>query len=143
MPKELKFANDETLKRIVDHTMAATAWKTAYSEEPYPEPSLFLVHDDGVYLMTAAKEPLLLNPETDNKRCLVAYAEGLDPNKDEDVWERAREVVGGDDFGENVPCRPVAEAIAQGYQYVKIRLTKKALYVFAAGKKKPAAATPK
>jgi hypothetical protein len=37
----------------------------------------------------------------------VAFAESYDPNKDEEVWERSRQAVGGDDFGEFIPLPEV------------------------------------
>lgn len=55
------------------------------------ESQLLLVHDQGVYIMSA-QQPL-------GKRTIV-YADGCNPEKDADWWETSRRLVGGDDFGE-------------------------------------------
>ncbi len=52
---------------------------------------MVLVHDQGLYIMSFAQEP--------GKRTIV-YAEGCDPNKDEDFYDNAHALVGGDDFGD-------------------------------------------
>lgn len=136
MSTVLTFEINDKLKKLVEHTMAAKEFKGAYGSTPPKEPSLFFVHDDGIYIMTAAKDFLYdmdcpktvatlkevegLAGEERKKameskfaRGVVCYAKGFDPKKDEDVWEAARDAVGGDDFAENVPCAPFAEAIKQ------------------------------
>lgn len=35
----------------------------------------------------------------------VVYASGCNPDTDDDWYERARDLVGGDDFGENLPLQ--------------------------------------
>ncbi|MGR5159263.1 DUF3085 domain-containing protein [Vibrio owensii] len=56
-------------------------------------PSLWLVKDQGLYLMTNARRP-----KTDqNKSANVVYAKGTDPNNDEDWYEEARILFGSDD----------------------------------------------
>ena len=57
------------------------------------KPSLTLVHDDGIYLM----------PNAWFEGVSIAYAQGCDPQKDGDVWEHCRKLVGGDDFSEVLP----------------------------------------
>lgn len=52
---------------------------------------LLLVHDQGVYIMSAT-QPV-------GQRTII-YAEGCNPEKDDDWWESSRRLVGGDDFGE-------------------------------------------
>lgn len=138
MAGTLKWKIDEKLKQIVAHTMAATEWKTAYRPEPYKEASLFFVKDSGVYLMTAAKEGQD-DPEKKGS-CLVAYAEGLDPKTNPDYYDDQRAICGGDDFAENVECKPIADAIAQGAEYIKIRLTKKTMRLIVGPGKTPIAA---
>jgi hypothetical protein len=146
----LKFEVNDRLKKIVEFTMARKEFEGAYGSKPPKEPSLFLVHDDGIYVMPATKDRLydmdcpataatlkeiegLVGEERKKAmegkkaRSLVAYAKGFDPNKDEDVWEAARDAVGGDDFAENIPCAPFAEAIKQNRPLVKVKLTSKSI----------------
>lgn len=55
------------------------------------ESELLLVHDQGVYIMSAV-QPI-------GQRTII-HAEGCNPDTDDDWWETARRLVGGDDFGE-------------------------------------------
>ncbi len=68
------------------------------------KPALMIVKDQGCYLMS----PFTIEGAPESARCRngpvdrlqIVYAEGRDPNKDEDWWE------GGDDYGENLPGLP-------------------------------------
>lgn len=90
------FEASETLRQIV-YTAAA-------KREP-----LYLVHDHGLYLMVAS----LKDPEKPD-RALCAYAKGCHPDQDEEWWDTARSICGGDDFGEKLDGREVAPLIVQG-----------------------------
>lgn len=62
-------------------------------------PALFLVKDQGVYLMSSGI-PNLKDPKAnDENRSLVLYADGLNPEKNEfdDWWNKAIDIMGGDD----------------------------------------------
>ena len=59
--------------------------------------TMFFVKDDGIYLM--AGNAFVEMPK-DNSH--FVYAEGFNPKKDKDVWEKCRNAVGGDDFGETI-----------------------------------------
>lgn len=95
MAGTLIFPVDEKLLRIIAHSKAHPCRKP-YSNEA-SGPGLFLVKDEGVYLMSAASEPLRVAEGSQSS--VVAYAVGHDPKQD-DCWEYDREVCGGDDFGE-------------------------------------------
>ena len=62
-------------------------------------PALHFVHDDGIYLLSSSAERDIVEGNTSR----VVYAKGYDPRTDEDVWEKARAAVGGDDFVEALP----------------------------------------
>jgi hypothetical protein len=62
-----------------------------------PTDDITLVHDQGIYLMSF-KEKMV---DGQTKRTVV-YARGLDPKDGEEVWDKARAAVGGDDFAEKV-----------------------------------------
>ena len=94
----LKFDGDG-VRELYEHARGCTDFKGAYGQKPIP--SLFLVHDDGVYLMSAGK-PHLPNPDKP-KMSKVVYAEGCNPDTDEDWWDASRALVGGDDFAEALP----------------------------------------
>jgi Protein of unknown function (DUF3085) len=83
-----KFKVSEVL-RCVTHSVTNT------TDDGFSVPSIILVHDSGVYIMSNASPADLEGP-----RSYVAYAEGCDPSKDYDYYQTARSLVGGDDFGE-------------------------------------------
>ena len=100
--------NVKDVKKIYDHAKAAPDHSAPIIDyvdgaEVYgpAEPALYLVHDQGVYLMSAGI-PAQLVKKGESRR-VVTYAKGCDPKKNEDWWETARALVGGDDFGELLP----------------------------------------
>ena len=82
-------------------------------EERLAPPCLWLVKDEGIYLMSPGIHPDAA-PVDRSARPPVAYASGFDPTRDDRlaVWDRARDAVGGDDFAEAVPLEWVDAALA-------------------------------
>ena len=82
-------------------------------EERLAPPCLWLVKDEGIYLMSPGIHPDA-EPQQRPARAPVAYASGFDPTRDDRmaVWDRARDAVGGDDFAEAVPLEWVDAALA-------------------------------
>ena len=70
-------------------------------------PQFFVVKDRGAYAM-AATEATLPGEDTPN---FVVYAEGFNPNVDEDYWDAQQAVWGGDDFSEGLPLEWLKLAI--------------------------------
>jgi hypothetical protein len=110
----LKFAPADVV-RVCEHAMNAKDWRKAiesYGDAPDykatykpAEIAVCLVHDSGVYLMSAGLPRDPVDPEAAKKnpesfRSFVAYAKGMNPDKDEEWYDTARDAVGGDDFGE-------------------------------------------
>lgn len=94
----LVFDNGEALRRLAIGTMKAEKFRIPYTDQDTSDKGVLLVKDEGIYLMNAyagGKPP--------NELGTVVFAESYDPTKDEEVWERSRQAVGGDDFGEFVP----------------------------------------
>jgi len=94
----LVFDNGEALRRLAIGTMKAEKFRIPYTDQDTSDKGVLFVKDEGIYLMNAyagGKPP--------NELGTVVFAESYDPTKDEDVWERSRQAVGGDDFGEFVP----------------------------------------
>ena len=97
----LKFDIKE-VEKLIRHSLAAPKHAQIWFEreeglDPYP--ALWFVKDDGIYLMSNG-DPKLDADDGDGH--YVVYAKGFDPRKDEDVWDAARDAVGGDDFGESL-----------------------------------------
>ena len=112
----LKFDYDE-VRELYDHALSCEEFKGAYGQKPVP--SLFLVHDQGVYLMSAGI-PHLPNTAGKPESSKVAYAEGCSPD-DDDWWDEARRLVGGDDFAEVLPLNLFEQVLGLGL--VDIRIT--------------------
>lgn len=103
------FKIDETFKRIAEHA------------EQQGKPIMF-VHDQGVYLCTEG-----LPAEEGSKSLMCAYAEGCDPRGGGFDWyDRARDLVGGDDFADRLgsdEARLFASAARQGLAKVIINVS--------------------
>lgn len=95
MKTKLTFKSSEALRRLASGTLQANKFRIPYSDKHTDQKGLLFVKDDGIYVMNAYAGGL-----PPNKLGTVAYAKGFDPNKDNDVWEKSRHAVGGDDFGE-------------------------------------------
>jgi hypothetical protein len=129
MAGTLIFPLDEKLLRIIAHSKSHPCRKP-YTEEA-SGPGLFLVKDSGVYLMSAANEPLRAEG---SKGSVVAYAIEHDPSQG-DCWEYDRAVCGGDDFGEFVEIadlekqHPLGEGVERLGLAVEVRLTTRTMQV--------------
>lgn len=105
MPRaNLKF-DKAILQELIDHAKASKEWSMGYDEDMEPAPALFLVGDQGIYLMSNGKPGLPRDEEAAKQQASgekfvkqrVAYAEGCDPEKDDDYYENKRQLFGGDD----------------------------------------------
>ena len=92
----LKFKSSESLKTLAEQTLKTMFFKYPYTKETTKEKGLWLVKDEGIYLMKAFVG-------SEKEEMPIIYAEGFDPYKDEDVWDRSVDAVGGDDFAEFLP----------------------------------------
>lgn len=107
----LVFATED-VKPLVAHARASKQWHKTYEEVEGPaKPALWLVKDEGIYLMSNG------NPRqmADGTESLVAYAQGFDPRVGDrmDVYEAAREAVGGDDFADALPIEWFEDALSK------------------------------
>ena len=69
---------------------------------------IMLVHNQGVYLVADSKLP---ESQPENS---IIYAEGCDPRKDEDWYQYSRQLVGGDDFSQELPAEWFESAALTG-----------------------------
>lgn len=86
-------------------------------------PALWLVGDQGVYLMSNAKFA------EGQKRAILAYAEECNPGKLEfDEWyENKRYLFGGDDGGVTLPIEWFQKAVASGKKTFKLQMLAKSI----------------
>ena len=97
--RHLYFPNTKKLRDLAFRTLIATEFKTAYKQKYTSNKSLWLVKDEGIYLMNCYKKT-----EEFLKKDFVVYARGFNPKTLDRglVWDRAREI-SRDDFAENIP----------------------------------------
>ena len=95
----LTFNSNKTLKSLAKETLSSNKFHQPYRKETTKEKGIFLVKDEGIYLMDAYADK---HPDSYNKR--VIYASGYNPKHDKygDLWDRTY-AVSPDDFGEFVP----------------------------------------
>ena len=97
--RHLYFPNTKKLRDLAFKTLIATEFKTAYEQKYTSNKSLWLVKDEGIYLMNCYKKDTKFL-----KKDFVVYARGFNPKTLDRglVWDRAREI-SRDDFAENIP----------------------------------------
>ena len=97
--RHLYFPNTKKLRDLAFRTLNATEFKTAFEQKYTSNRSLWLVKDEGIYLMNCYKKDTEFL-----KKDFVVYARGFNPKTLDRglVWDRAREI-SRDDFAENIP----------------------------------------
>lgn len=105
----LRFKKSD-LQPLIEHAKNAPEHVTDHSGEQLG-PGLFLVKDQGVYLMSNG---IPGHKRADGERHQVVYAQGLNPETDPDWYDAAHYLCGGDDFGELIPMATIEAALAQG-----------------------------
>lgn len=107
---------------LARHSLDCTEWVSDGRGGP-AAPSLILVGDQGVYLVSGGKPGLRRG---DGKGLAVAYAKGLQPHVDAfDHWFDAKvSITGGDDFAEVLPwARAILSQIEAGAEEIRIKIT--------------------
>lgn len=102
MPFALHFDLDAVLRQV-DHATNAKTHRVPYGETDQ-QPALFFVKDSGCYLMSSGTDtdrPAGNWPGAGRTTGNVVYAEHLAP-EDEDSWQLAADICGGDDFAERI-----------------------------------------
>jgi len=95
----LTFNSNKNLKSLARETLSSKVFHQPYTEETTEQRGIFLVKDEGIYVMDAYADK---HPDSYNRR--VIYASGYNPKHDKygDLWDRTY-AVSRDDFGEFVP----------------------------------------
>jgi Protein of unknown function (DUF3085) len=125
------FEGTEVLE-LVAHAKAAPKATSPYGMTEDPGPGLFLVKDDGVYVMSNG-EPHLAGTESRNKVVYARGYEGLPRTASvEDRMERydkVRGAAGGDDFAEFVPAKSLEKLEKGGLLEINLTSSKMLIYV--------------
>lgn len=103
----------EGVARLIAHTRACTSFNPNLAEKVdqiAPKAALWLVGDQGVYLMSNGKPEL-----RDGDKAFVVYAREVDPTKlpFEEWWAAKRASFGGDDGCGALPLEKI-EAVLMG-----------------------------
>ena len=115
------------VRPLFDHAKAASEHRPTYGQDPIP--SLHLVGDQGVYLMSSGI-PMLAKEKDKGEGSQVAYAEGTDPNDGGFEWyENKRALYGGDDGVDAVPLHMFEQAMARDSETFTITLTARSIRV--------------
>ena len=116
----LHFKND-TLKRVVQHSQKVKR-KIPYEDNYTKDMGVWLVKDEGIYLMAPTHEE---RDRDENGKTVDCYAEGFSPNV-KDLWNKTY-AVSRDDFAEFIPLNDeqVADILAapKGQKGLTIKLT--------------------
>lgn len=123
----IRFKVDEKFRSIVEHTVANPKCRIPYTDKDGP-PCILLVHDCGIYLMSGSDVPQM-DPATDDKCRVVAYAIGFDPRVNENCHEESSDAVGGDDFAEGLPLEWFTAALERGATTVTLKITDTAITI--------------
>ena len=94
MKTTLVFKN---VHNLVKFAQAQGEGREAYTNEVIA-PAIYFVKDRGIYVMPSHFKDSTASPQSPESKALVIYAEGFNPDKDTDVWSKARRAVGGSDF---------------------------------------------
>lgn len=119
----LKFRSKE-FARMIDH-MVKHDRKVPYVDETTNEYGLWLVKDEGIYLMSPSSERDIIS----ENRCHVIYARGYSPRV-KDLWEKTH-AVSGDDFAEFIPLSEQQMMRVRRNGELDIRLTETEVSVYA------------
>lgn len=143
------------IRRLVEHSKAAPSHSPSYNDlfnpsyhkggkvlmkDGWPDKDnldlsklpagLFLVADQGVYLMSSGSPGLLV--EEGGTRNVVAYAQESDPTSDDEDWYDAkRAIMGGDDSVDtlNLEMFEIPLAILSDEDVLKIKVTARQISV--------------
>ena len=124
------------LRSIVEHALSASEHAPTFGQAPPIAPALWLVKDEGIYLMSNGRPRQMVDGSSAagqdlDGQSLVVYAEGFDPTKADPmaVWYAARDAVGGDDFGEPLPAEWFKDALDRGERTITLNVTPRAIHV--------------
>lgn len=99
--------------------------KIPYVDETTDEYGLWLVKDEGIYVMAPTWEKDIVR----KNKCHVIYARGFSPRV-KDLWEKTH-AVSGDDFAEFIPLSEQQMKRVALFGELDIRLTETEVSVYA------------
>ena len=99
----LKFKSNDNLRKLALQTIKRKKFNIPYTNETTSKKGIYLVKDEGIYLMNAFS---LAEGKTPSTEGFTVYAEGYDPSTNENVWEDSY-LVSSDDFGEFLEMTPI------------------------------------
>lgn len=128
MKHRLSFRGPELEKLLVWARKNDAVYPYTYEPVMNHEQGLWLVKDEGIYLISASNSDGKHLKGAGGKR-VVTYARGYDPKYEDNLWEKTY-AVSRDDFAEFVPMGQVLdETYGKELKYLDIILTEETLEV--------------
>ena len=118
----------KTVKLLLDHSCHSPAHRILYEDQRTNAPGLWLVGDEGVYLMSNG-DPGLKDEKSATGGHVCCYADQCNPKKMsfDDWWEAKQIIYGGDDGGEFLAADFWQQAILNSGSKIIVRLGKKSI----------------
>ena len=112
------------VRQLIEHAKAAPTHRKLHEGSDPPGPCLWLVGDQGVYLMSNG-HPHLTGADG---KSLVAYGKDCNPHEDEDWWETKSDLYGGDDGADELTFVSAIEArLAGGAATIRLALSSQSI----------------
>jgi len=124
----------QIVQRLIEHSEGSASHKTLYGVKTTNAPGLWIVGDEGVYLMSNG-DPGLKDEKSVTGGHVVCYADQCNPKKMafEDWYEAKERIFGGDDGVEFVSARDIRAALLVPGNKIKINLSKTRLSIVTVG----------
>jgi Protein of unknown function (DUF3085) len=127
--EDMKITFDRAgVERLIAHAKAAPEHSLAFGEKAPALPGLWIVGDEGVYLMSNGKPGL---PLDENGKQFMVYADQINPltMAFDDWWANKRTAFGGDDGADMIPLSEIEQALAtyRAGEALQLELTPKAM----------------
>ena len=128
MKHRLSFSGPELEKLLVWARKNDAVYPYTYEPVENHEQGLWLVKDEGIYLISASNSDGKHLKGAGGKR-VVTYARGYDPKYEDDLWEKTY-AVSRDDFAEFIPLGQLLEEWnEQELRYLAVTLDEDTLEV--------------
>ena len=124
----LKF-NVSDIRILMEHTKNAPEHVPLYNQGEKPPAGLWLVGDQGVYLMSNGQPNLLHDGTLRNENTkeftsgFVVYAKGINPDIDEEWFDTKRATFGGDDGSDFIALDSLENIITPKKRVLTIDIT--------------------
>ena len=134
--------NRAGVEKMLAHTLEAKEHNRTFDTTGKPKPSLWLVGDQGIYLMSNGKPGLRAEDPENPERQFVVYANECNPDRMafDDWWDIKQRSFGGDDGVETIDATSFQEVLRETTGPLRMSVTA-SMIAFAIPKPGPAKAS--